>query len=92
MLPLFGAIPGGPELMIILFVLLMLFGPVVAAVVFLLNRSEGNDDEVAEMKARVDELEAELAAEEAEEDEGGRATGDTSEPGGEGERTGDGGA
>jgi sec-independent protein translocase protein TatA len=62
---LFGAIPGGPELLIILLVLLLLFGPLVAIVVFLLNRSSGNDDEMAEMKARVDELEAELAAEEA---------------------------
>jgi hypothetical protein len=44
--------------------LLLLFGPLVAVVVFLLNRS-GEDDEVAEMKARIDDLEAELAAEEA---------------------------
>jgi len=65
MLPLFGALPGGPELLIILLVLLLLFGPLVAVVVFLLNRSGGNDDEVAEMKARIDELEAELAAEAA---------------------------
>ena len=89
MLPLFGAIPGGPELVIILFVLLMLFGPVVAAVVLLLNRSEGNDDDVAEMKARVDELEAQLAAEKADEDEGKVATGSASDTGDEEERAGD---
>lgn len=67
---LFGALPGGPELLIILLVLLLLFGPLVAVVVFLLNRSGGNDDEVAEMKARIDELEAELAVEESENDGG----------------------
>jgi sec-independent protein translocase protein TatA len=76
---LFGALPGGPELLIILLVLLLLFGPLVAVVVFLLNRSGGNDDEVAEMKARIDELEAELAAEEARGERESAETGDTDE-------------
>ena len=56
-------IPGGPELLIVLLLFLFLFGPVVAVVVFLLQRTQDGDDaEVAELKARVDELEAQIAA------------------------------
>ena len=58
-------VPGGLELLIILLVMALLVGvPVVLAGVFLFTRfvGGGDDDEVAELKARVDELEAELAA------------------------------
>lgn len=59
-------VPGGPELLIILLVLALLVGiPVVLAGVFLFTRvigGDGDDADVAELKARVDELEAELAA------------------------------
>jgi len=85
MLPLFGAMPGGPEMLIILLVLLVLFfGPVVA-VVYLLLRQSGDasgvdDDQMAEMQARIDELEAELtddhAAESRQSDHTHKATDD----------------
>lgn len=58
--------PGGPELLIILLVMALLVGvPVVIAGAFLLTRLVGGDDdsdEVAELKARVEELEAQVAA------------------------------
>ncbi|MFB6220221.1 MAG: preprotein translocase subunit TatA [Halolamina sp.] len=67
MVPLFGALPGGPEMLIIMLVMLVLFfGPVVAVVYLLMRRSGGagvDDDEIAEMQARIDELEARIAAE-----------------------------
>ncbi|MBP1988385.1 preprotein translocase subunit TatA [Halolamina salifodinae] len=60
-------VPGGPELLIILLVLALLVGiPVVLAGVFLFTRVIGGEsadsDEIAELKGRIDELEAELAA------------------------------
>ncbi len=58
-------IPGGPELLIILLVLALLVGvPVVLVGLFLVVRSVGGDgdDEVAELKGRIEELEAEVAA------------------------------
>lgn len=59
-------VPGGPELLVILLVLALLVGiPVVLAGVFLFTRvigGDGDDTDVAQLKARVDELEAELAS------------------------------
>lgn len=59
-------VPGGPELLIILLVLALLVGiPVVLAGVLLFTRvagGDGDDADVAQLKARIDELEAELAA------------------------------
>lgn len=59
-------IPGGPELLIILLVMALLVGvPVVLAGVFLLTRFVGggdDSDEMAELKGRIEELEAQVAA------------------------------
>jgi len=58
-------IPGGPELLIILLVMALLVGvPVVLVGLFLVVRAIGGDgdDEVAELKARIEELEAQVAA------------------------------
>jgi len=59
-------VPGAPELLVILLVLGLLVGiPVVLAGVFLFTRvldGDSDDADVARLKARVDELEAELAA------------------------------
>ena len=60
--PAFGPVPGGPELLVIFLVVLLVFGPVVAAVVFALryarNRGE-RSDRVTELEDRVAELERE---------------------------------
>jgi len=66
--PLFGALPGGPELLIVLVVfLLMLSVPLAVAVgLFLLGRwsadrdSDATEERIATLQARVDELEAQL--------------------------------
>lgn len=75
MVPLFGPVPGGPELLIITLVALVLFfGPVVAVVYLLVRESDADgvdDDELAEMQGRIDELEAEIAADAATDDEDG---------------------
>ncbi|KPN29839.1 hypothetical protein SY89_00557 [Halolamina pelagica] len=58
-------IPGGPELLIIFLVMALLVGvPVVLVGLFLVVRAIGSDgdDEVAELKARIEELEAQVAA------------------------------
>ncbi|MFC6737301.1 hypothetical protein ACFQEQ_13760 [Halolamina salina] len=59
-------IPGGPELLIIFLVMALLVGvPVVLAALFLFVRFVGRDDdsdEIAELKGRIEELEAEVAA------------------------------
>ncbi|WP_053946794.1 hypothetical protein [Halolamina sediminis] len=59
-------IPGGPELLIILLVMALLVGvPVVLAALFLFVRFVGgsdDSDEIAELKGRIEELEAEVAA------------------------------
>ena len=59
-------IPGGPELLIILLVMALLVGvPVVLAALFLFVRFVGgsdDNDEIAELKGRIEELEAEVAA------------------------------
>ncbi|MFW5939632.1 MAG: hypothetical protein ACOCSD_01820 [Halolamina sp.] len=58
--------PGGPELLVILLVMALLVGvPVVLAGVILFTRAvggDGDDDEVAELKGRIEELEAQVAA------------------------------
>jgi sec-independent protein translocase protein TatA len=60
MVPLFPGVPGGPELLVVLLLMIALFGlPVVIVAVFgwrYLRR----DDQVEELRARVDELESEL--------------------------------
>jgi sec-independent protein translocase protein TatA len=58
-------IPGGPELLIILLVMALLVGvPVVLAGVILVARFVGGgEDDVAELRARIEELEAQVAAE-----------------------------
>lgn len=60
MTPLFGAVPGGPELLIILLVLLLLFGPVVVIAV-LAMRYFGSEKEVEKLEARIDALEKQVA-------------------------------
>ena len=59
-------VPGGPELLIILLVMALLVGvPVVLLGVFLFVRfvtGGGDSDEVAELKGRIEELEAQVAA------------------------------
>jgi hypothetical protein len=57
-------IPGGPELLIILLVMALLVGvPVVIAALFLFVKFVGGgDDEVAELKGRIEELEAQVAS------------------------------
>ena len=62
---LFGAIPGGPELLIILLVVILLLGVPLALVVlagtFGYSLSRSRDGRRAADAARVDELERELA-------------------------------
>jgi len=79
--------PGGPELLIILFMLLMLGGIVAVAVVVLLvgqrvrGRGRDQDGTHEQTKARIDELEAEVAALKAEREQGDGAVAATeSEP------------
>lgn len=57
-------IPGGPELLIILLVMALLVGvPVVIAALFLFVKFVGGgDDEMAEIKGRIEELEAQVAS------------------------------
>lgn len=80
MVPLFGAVPGGPEMLIILLVLMLLFfGPVLVLVV-LGVRYFGSGSDARELERRVDELEAKV---EAERGAVGRTAGDPAEPGSE---------
>jgi sec-independent protein translocase protein TatA len=66
MVPLFPGVPGGPELLVILLLMIALFGlPVVLAL--LGWRYLRGDDQVAELEARVGELEAAVEADEADE-------------------------
>lgn len=58
--PLFPGIPGGVELLIVLLVLLVIVGPGILLVLLgvgLLGR--GDDDRIAELEARIEELETE---------------------------------
>lgn len=60
-------IPGGPELLIILLVMALLVGvPVVIVGLFLIVRAVGSgddgSDEVAQLKGRIEELEAQVGA------------------------------
>jgi sec-independent protein translocase protein TatA len=64
--PLFPGLPGGPELLVVFLVILLVFGPLVLGVVALfayLRRrdADGGDasDRLAELEARVTELERE---------------------------------
>ncbi|MFB6125789.1 MAG: twin-arginine translocase TatA/TatE family subunit [Halolamina sp.] len=82
MIPAFGPLPGGPELVVILLVVFVLFGPVVLAVAALL--SYGDDDEVAELRERVSELEAQMGADGGDDESAG--------DGGHGDDAGDGGS
>ena len=61
MVPLFPGVPGGPELLVVLLLMIALFGlPVVLAL--LGWRYLRGDDNVEELEARVSELEAALDA------------------------------
>ena len=71
----FGGVPGGPELLILLVVLVLLFGvPLVViagVVVFLKLRSDGEEgdaDRVAELEAEVERLREKVDDEEQEGD------------------------
>jgi sec-independent protein translocase protein TatA len=79
MVPLFPGVPGGPELLVILLLMVALFGlPVVIVAVFgwrYLHR----DDQVEELRARVDELESEL--DEVDEEDEGRSVVDPADEG-----------
>lgn len=73
--PAFGGVPGGPELVIILIILVLLFGvPIVliaAGVVFLKLRSDGEEadaDRIAELEAEVERLREKVDDEPAERD------------------------
>ncbi|WP_380678496.1 Sec-independent protein translocase subunit TatA/TatB [Salinigranum sp. GCM10025319] len=62
MVPLFPGVPGGPELLVILLLMIALFGlPVVIVAVFGWRYLDRND-QVEELEARVRELESELDA------------------------------
>ncbi|MFQ3318798.1 MAG: sec-independent protein translocase protein TatA [Natronomonas sp.] len=65
MLPLQFAIPGGPELLVILLIAILLFGaPLLLVVLLIAKQGSGTDsDRVAELEQRVEELEAELEEE-----------------------------
>jgi len=61
--PAFGGVPGGPELLVILMISVLLFGVPIAliagAVVFLKRRSDGEEadaDRIAELEAEVERL------------------------------------
>lgn len=61
--PAFGGVPAGPELVIILIILVLLFGVpialIAAGVVFLKLRSDGEEadaDRIAELEAEVERL------------------------------------
>ena len=67
LVPAFGGVPGGPELIIILIIAVLLFGVplvlVAAAVLYLTTRSEDetaaertDDDRIAELEAEVERL------------------------------------
>ncbi len=72
MVPLFPGVPGGPELLVVLLLMVALFGvPVVVAFV---GWRYLKGDRVADLEARVDELESELDAEDGED---GDATGES---------------
>ena len=60
MLPLQLGIPGGPELLVILFIGVLLFGLPVVLVLLLLKKGTGGDNSVEELEQRVEELETEL--------------------------------
>jgi sec-independent protein translocase protein TatA len=88
--PLFPGVPGGPELIVIFFVILLVFGPVVLGVVVLfayLRRKRGDEDEkserIAELEARINELEGESA------ESGGNRRTDTERTSGSDRRTGE---
>ncbi|AUV81006.1 preprotein translocase subunit TatA [Salinigranum rubrum] len=71
MVPLFPGVPGGPELLVILLLLVALFGvPVVAA---FLGWRYLKGDRVADLEARVEELESELDADGADENATGES-------------------
>jgi sec-independent protein translocase protein TatA len=59
LVPLFPGVPGGPELLVILLLMVALFGiPVVVAV--LGWRYISDDDQIEELEARVRELESQV--------------------------------
>jgi sec-independent protein translocase protein TatA len=61
-LPLFGPIPGGPELLVILLVAVVLFGvPLVLllGVLGYLRTGESSEERIAELERRIGELEHE---------------------------------
>ncbi|MEF8827853.1 MAG: preprotein translocase subunit TatA [Halolamina sp.] len=80
MVPLFGGVPGAPELLIILLMLLLMLAvPLVIAVgLFLLGRwtasSDVSEAELETLRNRIDELEAELADEAGDGDSGDSET------------------
>ena len=75
MVPLFPGVPGGPELLVILLLMIALFGlPVVIVAVFGW-RYLSRDDQVEELRARVDELESELDRDDERESERDRDDG-----------------
>jgi sec-independent protein translocase protein TatA len=61
MVPLFPGVPGGPELLVVLLLLVALFG--VPVVVAFLGWRYLKGDRVDDLEARVQELESELDAE-----------------------------
>lgn len=85
---LFGPVPGGPELLIIFFVFLLLFGPLVAAVYAALRYFGGSEaDRVEELEERVEELDRGVG--DSSERSGTDIGGERSESGAGAERTAD---
>ena len=61
-LPLFGPVPGGPELLVILLVAVLLFGvPIVLllGVLGYLRTGDSSEERIAELERRIQELERE---------------------------------
>jgi sec-independent protein translocase protein TatA len=60
MVPLFPGVPGGPELLVILLLLVALFGVPIVIAVLGWQYLTGDDDRVEALEARVRDLESEL--------------------------------
>ena len=67
MVPLFPGVPGGPELLVILLLLVALFGVPIVIAVLGWQYLTGDDDQIEALEARVRDLES--AVDETDDDE-----------------------
>jgi sec-independent protein translocase protein TatA len=67
MVPLFPGVPGGPELLVILLLLVALFGVPIVIAVLGWQYLTGDDDQIDSLEARVRDLES--AVDETDDDE-----------------------